>query len=152
MLKRICIYSEVVKVKEKSNTTRRNKRALFTVNIYRTANSLLINGPQVKKFIQEIIPEIQTWDQDNGTVIDMCDQELEKMLKKLVRDRRTAASSITAEKERAVHIEETQEIKKCDFQIEQLTNINNTEGKYQDSWTNVEIPNTKQKVGKGSKR
>ena len=82
----------------------------------------------------------------------MCDQELERMLKKLVKDRRTAASSITAEKERAVHIEETQEIKKCDFQIEQLTNIKNTEGKYQDSCTNVEIPNTKQKVGKGSKR
>ena len=41
----IYIYSEVVKVKEKSNTTRRNKRVLFTVNIYRTTNSLLINGP-----------------------------------------------------------------------------------------------------------
>ena len=93
------MYSEVVKVKEKSNTTRTNKRALFTVNIYRTTSSLLINGPQVKKIIQEILPAIQTWAQDNGTVIDMCDQELERMLKKLVRDRRTAASGITTEKE-----------------------------------------------------
>ena len=41
------IYSEVVKVKEKCNTTRRNRKALFTVNIYRTTGSLLINGPQV---------------------------------------------------------------------------------------------------------
>ena len=41
---------------------------------------------------------MQTWAQGNGTVIDMCDQELEKMLKKLVRDRRTTASKITAEK------------------------------------------------------
>ena len=31
----IYIHSEVVKVKENSNTTRRNKRDLFTVNIYR---------------------------------------------------------------------------------------------------------------------
>ena len=30
----IYIHSEVVKVKENSNTTRRNKRNLFTVNIY----------------------------------------------------------------------------------------------------------------------
>ena len=35
------IYSEVVKVKEKCNTTRRNRKALFT-------GSLLINGPQVE--------------------------------------------------------------------------------------------------------
>ena len=104
----------------------------------------------MQKFIQEIIPAIETWAQHNGTVIDMCDQELERILKKLVRDRRTAASSITAEKERADHTEETQENTKCDFQIEQLTKIKNTEGKYQESCTNVETPNTKQKVAKGS--
>ena len=50
---------------------------------------------------------------------------------------------VTAEKERADHIEETQENTKCDFQIDQLTKIKNTEGKYQESCTNVEIPNTK---------
>ena len=72
------------------------------------------------------------------------------MLKKLVRDRRTAASSITAEKKRLDHIVETQENAKCDLQIDQLTKIKNTEGKCQESCTNVEIPNTKQKVAKGS--
>ena len=80
----------------------------------------------------------------------MCDQELERMLKKLVRDRRTTASSITTEKERADHIEETQENTKCDFQIKQLTKLRNTEGEYQESCTNVEILNTKQKAAKGS--
>ena len=76
----------------------------------------------------------------------MCNQELERMLKKLVMDRRTEARSITAEKERADHIEETQENTKCDFQIEQLTKIMNTEGKCLESCTNVERPNPKQKV------
>ena len=51
--------------------------------------------------------------------------------------------AVTAEKEREDHIEETQENTKCDFQIDQLTKIKNTEGKYQESCTNVEIPNTK---------
>ena len=117
-----------MKIKEKRNTTRSNKRALFTVNIYKTTISLLINRPQVQKFVLEILPAIQTWTKDNGTVIDICDQELERTLKKLIRDRRTAASSIKAEKERADHIEETKENIKCDFQIEQRTNIN-TEGR-----------------------
>ena len=139
-----------MKVKEKGGTTRRNKRALFTVNIYRNTSSLLINGPQVKKFIQEVLPAIQTWAQDNGRVIDMCHQKLERMLKKLVRDSRTAASSITAERGKADHIEKTQENTKCDFQLEQLTKIRNTNGKYQESCTNVEILNTKQNIGRGS--
>ena len=52
------IYSEVVKVKEKSNTTRTTKRASLTVNIYRTTSSLVINGPQVQKFIQDMLPAI----------------------------------------------------------------------------------------------
>ena len=139
-----------MKVKEKSNTTRRNKRALFTVNIYRTTSSLLSNGAQVKKNIQEILPAIQTWAQDSGTVIDKCDQKLERTLKKLARDRKTAASSVTAEKERADQIQETQENTKCDFQYKQLTKIKNTEEKDQESRTKVEIPNTKQKVAKDS--
>ena len=91
-----------MEAKEKSNATRRYKKALFTVNIYRTTSRLLINGPQVQKFIQEILPAIQTWAQHNGTVVVMCDQELERMPKKLVWDSRTAVSGID--------IEETQEI------------------------------------------
>ena len=71
--------------------------------MYRITSSLLINGLQVQKFIQEILPEIQTWEH-NGTVIDMSDQELERMLKKLVRARRAALSSITADEERADQI------------------------------------------------
>lgn len=59
--------------------------------MYRTTRSLLINGPQVQKFVQEILPIIQTWDQNNRTVINICDQKLERMLKKLVKDRRAVA-------------------------------------------------------------
>ena len=48
-----------MRVKEKSNTTGRCKTSfihseyikVFTVNINRTTSSLLINGPQVQKFI-----------------------------------------------------------------------------------------------------
>ena len=43
----------------------------------------MINGPQVEKFIQEILPWIHSWVQVNKTTIDMCDQQLEKMLRKL---------------------------------------------------------------------
>ena len=55
----------------------------FTVNIYRTKSSFLINGPQVQKFIQEILPWIQSWAEVNKTVIHMCNQQLENMLRKL---------------------------------------------------------------------
>ena len=50
----------------------------------------MIKGPQVQELIQEILSAITTCGQHNGIVIDMCDQELERMSKKLVRGRRTA--------------------------------------------------------------
>ena len=59
--------------------------------------------------------------QQNGTAIDTYDQELGKMLKKLVKDRRTVASSITVNEERVDQIKAKQENTKCDFQIEQPT-------------------------------
>ena len=62
--------------------------------MYRITSSLLINGLQVQKFIQEILPEIQTWEH-NGTVIDMSDQELERMLKKLADEERADQTTLT---------------------------------------------------------
>ena len=53
-----------------------------------------------------------------GTTIDICDQEFKKMLKKLVKGRRTVASIITANEERVDPIEEKRENTKCNFQIE----------------------------------
>lgn len=52
------------------------------------------------------------------TIIDICDQEFKKMLKKLVKGRRIVASIITANEERVDPIEEKQENTKCDFHIE----------------------------------
>ena len=52
------------------------------------------------------------------TTIDICDQEFKKMLKKLVKGRRTVASIITANEERVDPIEEKRENTKCNFQIE----------------------------------
>ena len=74
------VYGEILRVKDKNS---RGQRLIFTINIYRTKNSFLINGPQLQKFIQEILPWIQSWAQVNKTAIDMCNQQLEKMLRKL---------------------------------------------------------------------
>ena len=73
----------------------------------------------------------------------MCAQELERILKKLVRDRRVVASSVKADEQRVDQIREKRESTKYDFQIEQLTKVKDTEGKHLESYTNVERPNTK---------
>ena len=46
---RIC--SESIRVREKES---RKNQVIYTVNIYQTKSSLLINGPQMQKFILEI--------------------------------------------------------------------------------------------------
>ena len=73
----------------------------------------------------------------------MCAQELERILKKLVTDRRAVASSVKADEQRVDQIREKRESTKYDFQIEQLTKVKDTEGKHLESYTNVERPNTK---------
>ena len=65
------VYSEILRVKDKNS---REQRVIFTINIYRIKSSFLINGSQVQKFIQEILPWIQSWLQVNKIAIDMCDQ------------------------------------------------------------------------------
>ena len=67
---RIC--SEITRVKEKEST----------VNIYWTKSRLLVNGPQMKKFILEVIPIIQLWVLENKTAIDISDQKLKRVLSK----------------------------------------------------------------------
>ena len=75
------VYSEILRVTDKNS---HGQHAIFTINIYRTKSSFLINGPQVHKFIQEILPWIKSWVQVNKTAIDMCDQQLEKCLESLI--------------------------------------------------------------------
>ena len=52
------IYSGTIRVREKES---RKNQVIYTFNIYRTKSSLLINGPQMQKFILEVIPIIQLW-------------------------------------------------------------------------------------------
>ena len=44
---------------------------------------LLINGPQMQKFILILIPIVQLWALENKTAIDISDQKLKKVLCKL---------------------------------------------------------------------
>ena len=74
------MYSEFLRVKEKNS---QGQWTIFTINIYRTKRSFLINGPQVRKFIHEILPGIQSWVLVNKTTTGMCNQQLEKVLRKL---------------------------------------------------------------------
>lgn len=74
------VFADTIKVKEKDS--RRNK-AIFTINIYRTTSSMMVNGPQVQKFIQEMVPVIQSWAQENQEELNMADKQLEKILKRL---------------------------------------------------------------------
>ena len=74
------IYSESIRVREKES---RRNQVICTVNIYRTKSSLLINGPQMQKFILEVIPIVQLWALENKSAIDISDQKLKKVLSKL---------------------------------------------------------------------
>ena len=74
------IYSESIRVREKES---RKNQVIYTVNIYQTKSSLLINGPQMQKFILEVIPIVQLWALENKSAIDISDQKLRKVLSKL---------------------------------------------------------------------
>ena len=52
------IYSGSIRVREKES---RKNQVIYTFNIYRTKSSLLINGPQMQKFILEVTTIIQLW-------------------------------------------------------------------------------------------
>ena len=56
------VIIKTIKTKEKNE-----RRALpwFVTNIYRTTSTLLINGPPVQRFLQEILPVLQWWIDQN---------------------------------------------------------------------------------------
>ena len=66
------VVSDIIKVTDKG--VRRN-RPMFTINISRTTSSFLVNGTQVQKFIQKVIPMIQSWAQYNQTTIEVMDKK-----------------------------------------------------------------------------
>ena len=51
------IVSEVLRVAQKES--RRNE-AIFTINIFRTKSSFLINGPHFQQFLPELFPVLQS--------------------------------------------------------------------------------------------
>ena len=110
------VYSEILRVKDK---TSRGQWVIFTINIYRTKSSFLINESQVQKLIQEILPWIQSWAQVNKASIDMCNQQLEKMLRKL--DMEQTKVLLEEEKTKLIPVAEGEEVN-CDFRIEKETN------------------------------
>ena len=74
------IYSESIRVRKKESS---RNQVIYTVIIYRTKSSLLINGPQMQKFISEVIPIVQLWALEDRPAIDVSNQKLKKVLSKL---------------------------------------------------------------------
>ena len=90
------VIIETIKTKERNA---RRALPIFVINIYRTTSTLLINGPQVQRFVQEILPVLQSWADQNEKEIDICDQHLEKMLRKVYPGRQMECSNRTKEEE-----------------------------------------------------
>ena len=51
------VVIETIKTKEKNA---RRALPIFVTNIYRTISTLLTNGPQVQRFVREILPILQS--------------------------------------------------------------------------------------------
>ena len=87
--------SEIVIIETIKTKERNARRALpiFVINIYRTTSTLLINGPQVQRSVQEILPVLQSWADQNEKEIDICEQHLEKMLRKVYPGRQMECSN-----------------------------------------------------------
>ena len=105
---------------EKGNNLKRlGDRWLDQDKRIQTKNSL-INGPQVQKFIPEILPWIAMGvGKQSRHTIDMCDQQLEKMLRKL--DMEQTKVLLEEEKTKLTTLTEGEEVK-CDFRIEKEIN------------------------------
>ena len=67
------VVIETIKTKEKYE---RRALPVFVTNIYRTTNTLLINETKVQRFMQEILPVLQSWIDQNEKEIDICDQNV----------------------------------------------------------------------------
>ena len=106
---------------EKGNNLKRlGDRWLDQGKRIQTKNSFLINGPQVQKFIPEILPWIAMGvGKQSRHTIDMCDQQLEKMLRKL--DMEQTKVLLEEEKTKLTTLTEGEEVK-CDFRIEKEIN------------------------------
>ena len=74
------IVSAVMRVAQKES--RRNE-AIFTINVFRTKSSFLINGPQVEKFLLELLPVVQSGATQNKVDINIKDEKLKNAISKM---------------------------------------------------------------------
>ena len=130
------VITETIKTKEKNA---RRALPIFVINIYRTTSTLLINGPQVQRFVQEILPVLQLWADQNEKEIDICDQYLEKMLRKVYPGRQMECSNRTKEEENVTQDNKKaeNEAQECDFKIREH-NRNDEEHKQIKESTGIE--------------
>ena len=63
----------VIETNKTKENNARSALQIFVTNIYRTTSTILINGPQVQRFVQEILPVLQSWADENKKEIDICD-------------------------------------------------------------------------------
>ena len=64
------VVIETIKTKDRNA---RRTLPIFFINIYRTTSTLLINGPKVQWFVQEILPVLQSSADRNENEVDICD-------------------------------------------------------------------------------
>ena len=62
------VVIEIIKSKDKNG---RRALPIFVTSIYRTTSTLLINRHQVQRFVQEILPVLQSWTDQKGKEIDI---------------------------------------------------------------------------------
>ena len=62
------VVIEIIKSKDKNA---RRALPIFVTSIYRTTSTLLINRHQVQRFVQEILPLLQSWTDQNEKEIDI---------------------------------------------------------------------------------
>ena len=74
------IVSEVIRVAQKES---RGNEAIFTINVFRTKSSFLINGPQIEKFLLELLPVAQSWATQNKVDINIKDEKLKNAISKM---------------------------------------------------------------------
>ena len=76
------------------------RRALpiIVTKTYRATSTLLVNGHQVQRFVQEILPVLQSRAVQNEMEIDICDQHLEKILRKVYPGRQAECNNSSQHK------------------------------------------------------
>ena len=60
------ISNNYVLEKTRQESNARRALSIFVANVYRTISKILINGPQVQKFVHDILIVLQSWAEQKG--------------------------------------------------------------------------------------